>query len=681
MNSRVEIKVVVLGEESAGKETFGKMLFVDNGPKIRVDPLSKLAQLYVEIDPLNFPASTKKITDECQQQNNLIMHQSKISSIKQLRDNNVDPLFYRYTKRIPDLINYDNKENRINKNIMLNFYFIGSNYLDFTKEINDANILIFITDINKSSLTNTDNEMFHYLVNLIKKSNNKKYLLTIVNKCDSLNANGEFDSPVTSESKTFGQIDQTIREYATDGNMHQNMLPPIAISSKYSCIYRQLIHMGLNDIPINDKLFITNMFVVKKENIIKDINRDKNKYLKRSGFIAFRDILADILNTKYRIMVDHNFETEIQAVEEKILELNNKSITEIKTLRTKANRLAKIFKKDYQTEIINLVRKILNNMLLSAKPNLYIVDYLKEMYEDDVIILPEICATREKIYLILIEKTGQKLYNNDLTSEIFLPTKVYPMFSDLHDGVLTQSNQKINCSENSSKHISQLATHICELYSFKARQLLYTDLELLFSTYFVEQESLKLIIMLSEIQSMLRFETYKNYLTQIWLTKLMVANQYINNSHNNNCINTVIAYCKSLKYSILNTKCKKYDYLFSNICDICTSLTLKIDIASQLTYISENINDIIDFKTCKLIELDNFIIKRLQKTNYQSMIKTGVGSDADSDDEDFYDSRYDINNLDNDDMDSGNEEDPISDTLDVNQVKKKTGIKKVLVEV
>ena len=662
MHNRVEIKLVVVGEESSGKETFSHMLFLDNNNKIRTHPfLSKLSELYLEIDPGNFPNSTKKIIEECNEQNNLIMKQKEIINVQNLRNNGIEPLLYRYTKKIIDLIdsNEGEKEN-IDGNIMLNFYFIGNNYLEFTKEINAANIIIFIVDINKSSIDT--NEQFHFLVDKIKNSHNKKYLLTLVNKCDTLNVNGEFDQG-TPGYDIINHINQYIRQCGNRHDMCQNIFPAIAISCKYAFLYRQIIHYNLNDLTMNDQLFITNNLISKKEDILQDIGYDKLKYLKKSGYISFRNILSNILNTKYKLMVDHNFELDIEHAESELVKLkvayddeqlfayddeqnihpvkpklkksDDNLIDNIKQLRNKAKILSKILQIDYQSRVIGLSETLLANMLLVRNPNINMIDYLEEAYRDDVNFSLKICATREKICVKITENISKKLYSGQLNSYTFLPSKVYAMFSEIYDSLAVQKSKDKN-NFLYQNHVIKLATHICELYSTNARKLLKKNenqIELLFDTYFSELESLKISAMLNEIQSMMKFETYKNYLIQIWLTKIMVADKYIKTLDNEEKnIRTITEYCKSLKYHLSNTNCKKYEYLFANIHDICNSLTLKINISDQLQYISSNINDIINFKMNNLIDLDNFIIKRINKNNYQGLIMDDVDSNADSDD-------------------------------------------------
>src|SRR5271154_1988604 len=107
MHSRIEIKIAVLGEPNAGRETFNKMMFLSDTGKVRIDPLSKLAEMYMEIDPVNFKIGSNKIKHECDEHNNQILKLKEINSLDSLRKNNLQPMFYRHIPRIIGLFTYD----------------------------------------------------------------------------------------------------------------------------------------------------------------------------------------------------------------------------------------------------------------------------------------------------------------------------------------------------------------------------------------------------------------------------------------------------------------------------------------------------------------------------------------------------------------------------------------------
>lgn len=719
MNNRIEIKIAILGEEGSGKEMFAKMLFLENNSKIRVDPLSKLSEMYLEIDMINFQNTSKKIMEECKQHNNLIMQQNEIKEVANLRNTNIPPLFYKHTQRIRDLIDYSKKNNRINKNILLTFYSIGNNFNDFDEEINNANILIYLVDVNKQFDTNS--KLFQKISQIIIQSNNKKYLLTVVNKCDTLNQNGEFD-PLTNGHKIISSIDQLIQENMSKENLYQNSFhcAPIAISCKYAHIYRRIQHTELTDISPEAKTFISNMFGIKKENIFKDIEKNHHKYLKRSGYVCFKNILSDILNQNYKSMIDYNFDVQLGKIQQlsetcqddfilsehnEEISTNNLFITELQSIREKANRLQKIFKQDYHQVITELLKKILDGVFKSDNPQLSVVDRIKEIYVDNKVIINQIDSIQEQIRLKVVQNIYKKLYATELLElpeeieqneqneqnersdqisefeqingfeeidssyqnnqfeEIFLPSKVHILFDKLYNAYLSR------------EELTKLTSHICELYSTKAKILLKTDsnLELLYRSYFTDDESLKIMSMLNEIMVVRNFDTFKIELIQIMITKLMIAEKIIDRKDYfpKISVEKIITYCKSLRHFLSDNVYKKYDYLFNNISDVCTNIIFKMNSSLQSSYISNNINFILNYKPDKIIVLDKFIIKIIKKTNYNATIATDANdSNQDSDididiyeneptnSEDGSDDGTDNNNGDDGDL-SNDETDPI----------------------
>jgi hypothetical protein len=633
MNNRIEIKIVVVGEADSGKETFAKMLFLDNVSKNRIDPLSKLSEMYIEIDPLNFQTTSKKIIEECDKNNNLIMQQNEISNIRQLRDAGIEPLFYKHIKRIRDLINYNNKgisqeiHIHMNKNIFLTFYFIGNNYLEFEKEINCANIMIYITDIMKFQ---NKSMLFDYLVGIIGKSGNEKYMLTLINKSDILNSNDKYNILDIFNQK-IKEILTLNAETTNEHNIHQYMLLPIVLTFKYAHIYRQITHKNNIDICPSDKIFISDTFMVKKENIFKDIQQNELKYLRHSGFIAFNDLLSDILNTKSKSMVDHNFKRDLEFLEELFSVSRHEFLLGFITLRNKANNLGKIFKKDYHSNIIKLSIKCLKKISLLSDPEIDIIDKIKEYYGND----KNLKAQIDIVYGKIITSVTERLYRTDITEDIFLPSKIHIFFDKICD----------LCPPK--EEIKKLSVHICELYSIKARQILLStqpNVDLLFSTYFSPIESTKMMSMFNEIKSMISFEVFKTYLLQILLTKLMVAEKCINYDNNKEITDKIITYCRSIKYYLLNNSNKQYHFLFNNICDICTNMLYRLNGFYQILHISENIDFITNFRPDQIIKFDKFIIKTIKKNSYQSSIADDGNDSNEDSDTDIYDDNHNNEN-------------------------------------
>lgn len=647
MNQRIDIKIAIVGQEGSGKETFSKMLFLDNTPKNVTNHSSTLSEVIMEIDMEHFKNTSKKIIDKCKSHNNLIAQRTEIKNIQTFRENNIEPLIYAHTKRIRDLINYTAQTTHMNKNILLTFYIIGNNYLEFQTEIESANILIHIVDINKP-FTN-DNLLYKYLVNIINKSNHKKYLLTLINKCDTLNQNGEFVLQ-SNEHNIVNGIDQIIRKNANELDIVQNMLHPIVMTCKYASIYRQIMHLGISDINPNDKLLIANMFSVKKDSVVRDIQKNSNKYLQQSGYIAFRDVLSHILNTKYKSMIDDNYNNEVKKMDNFLSNpLDNskiilpEKICILNVVHDKASRLEKIFKTTYQegvkyfiskflnniidTESKTVIQEPLNNSIQQEETELAIIEVIQEIYNDNNEFKQLIEKVSTQIQNKIVKNIVGKLYEDILTENTLLPSKVHEIFDKLCE------------SHTSKEEIKKLSTYICELYSTKIRNGMESiNPNLLFKTYFSSAESMKLLSMLNELTSMINFDKYKMYLIQILLTKLMVVEKCIEHKDQmeKNDINKLITYCRSLKHYLSDNIYKKYDFFFGNISDICTNLLLKLDATSQLIYVSENIDFVLDFKPDRVINLDKFIIKTIKKTTYKSLVADDEEDSNDDSDVDIY---------------------------------------------
>lgn len=608
MNERIDIKIAILG---CGKETFARMLFLENWTKNRLEPLSKLSEVFLEIDPVNFQNSSKKIIEICRWHNNMLMGQNEIKNIQDLRNKSILPYFYRYTRRTRDLINY-NSDNYLNKNILLTFYFIGNNYEEFEKEISDANIIIYLVNVEKPIQEN--DKLLNYLVKMVKNSENKKYLLTLVNKCDNMNVDGTCEMN-SAQQGVIDQIGQIISKKANEESIHSNILPVIPISSKYGYFYRQIFYGNIIEIPKEDKNIISKIFNIRMENIAHDIQRNNAKYFKQCGWITFRNILADILNTKYRSMVDHNLATEIRNLDE--LPVSVKLINEIKNIRFKAEKMEKIFKKEYGIMVKMVIQKILARMQPMPE-TIDIINQINDIYRADPTIVKQIDHLKQIFHKKMTDDICKQLYQEKITKENFLPSRIYVMFNKLCD------------IQPPKEETSRLVSHICELYGNKIRVLMESseNVDWLYDCYFNENEIYKLTSMFSELVSKVNFDQFKIYLIQILLTKLYLAEKCIKyNKEQDNIVN----YCRSLRYYLENNITKKYHYLFNLIIDFCSKMIF-VGCDNNLKYISENINDIINFKPDQIIHLEKFIIKLIGKKSYNALIAIDANDSCDDSD-------------------------------------------------
>lgn len=157
MNSRISINIAIIAPS-----TFAQLLFPD--ATFTFNTASNLGTLYMEIDPTEFPIGTKKVTDECSNQNNLI---ANLTTVSQIRSIGIAPFIYKPVNRVQKLIDFNSANCYINKNILLNFYMMNT-YTDFAQEINNANIIC---------VDSPDVSLLENLLDIIKVAAGKKYLI------------------------------------------------------------------------------------------------------------------------------------------------------------------------------------------------------------------------------------------------------------------------------------------------------------------------------------------------------------------------------------------------------------------------------------------------------------------------------------------------------------------------
>lgn len=617
MNNRIEIKIAVVGEPGSGKETFCRMLFLDNNPKIRVDPLGNLGEIYMEIDPVNIKNNSKKIVEECKERTEYILKQNDIKDLDKLRNIGYDPFFYKYTNRVRGLVNSHEKSQHININVLVTYYFIGNNYEKFSKELDAANMIIYLVDVNNY---NPESRLFGYIINLVKNSKEQKYMMTLVNKCDDINQSEEYDVN-NSKHQIIAKIEGKIKTTAEQFGIQHLLSPAIPISCKYATIFRQINYGIPAEFSKEDKIFISNLLTVKKERLEKHIFRNNDRYLKRTGFTKFRDNFINVLSGKYKIMLENNLNNELDNLKTMPQEDTKKFVASLSAAKNRAEKLTKILRKDFEKKASDVVTELIHKIIYSPEPNMNLIEELKKFYYDDEEIIKVIDAMKNQMYEKFISSITKKLYSEQLTQDIFIPSKVHKIFDELYSTSLSK-NETIT-----------LATHICELYGKKARTLMGTNINLLYETYFDVQECKKIMSMLNEIKSIIKFDDYKLYLIQILITKMMVGQKYVEDMHceEKEIPQNIISYFKSLKYYLSQQKNSNFIHLFGNLRNVCEFVIFNYDKELYLEYIANNIQEMISFEFEGMIEIDKFIIKMIKKINYHAAIKEEIDSDGDSD--------------------------------------------------
>lgn len=604
MNNRIDIKIAVVGDRQAGKETFCKMLLLDAANKIRLNPLSDLGEIYMEVDRDNFKNSTKNIIKECTQHNNIIMKQTQIANIDDLRKNNIDPFFYRTSPRIMGLVN-DNEPGRINRNVLLTFYFIGNNYRSFMTEITNANIIIYITDTNKKF--DPGNELFGALLNIIKLSNGNKYLIPILNKTDN-------EKSMETATNNF----KIIYEIAAKNNL-LNISEPVYLSAKYAAILRMLFYK----IPVQTG-DISQIYGM--DNPSQDLHKRSDYYFDKCGYNSFRKTFMHILNKNYLNMIRVNITNELEKLEKLIDNCDNFMMI-FDSLKNRTEKLDKIFKTDYQHFVMQYIKNIFDKITAMTNPNINIIDTVSGRYENNQQIINMVREAKTTIRDKFIDSMISK-NNVAIQVESFMPSNLSKIF----DQIIAVYPPK--------QQMEKVVKYICEMYGTNIRDLLMKydrdTVNMLYNAYFTDKEAMSMMSMLNEIKCLIDYDAYKNYIIKILLAKVEIAEYIANNQtyFSPQTVETIVSYCKCLRFCIADNIYHKYDFLFMNITDVCSRVILTLNRVSNARYLSDNLDSILNFQPDKIVNLDKFIIKMIKKTNYQAVIaeddiNTGEDSDVD----------------------------------------------------
>jgi hypothetical protein len=481
MNNRIDIRIAILADTYTDIMLFKKMLFLLNDTNITPN------EMYMEIDIVNLKGGSKKIIEECKQHNQIDIP---------------DKILYKNIPRIRGLIDYTSKENTINKNVLLTFYFFGINWKKFHAEISSANMFFYIINTAAQSIPASD--LFTYVSTLVQESSSK-YLLKIINQDNQSQGNNNEENIPQSESL-------------------------ISMSFNYSYLVRQIIY---NQSRQNDNVRLNK----------DDVIANKEKYLKQCGFLNFRNIFLHTLSTNYKSMLDANFESSVRTLDELFIKSPDEFILKLALIINKAGKLTKIFKPTSYLDSIAKALGILLDKYTMDQFDPLILKSIKKICTDPLLVA-KIDQMENNYDKNLIQCYTSKLYSN---KELFLPTEVFAIFDKLINLSITKND------------LATLIKFICDLYSETARTLLIgkSNETMLYNSYFTNTEVKKLVTMLNHIKEMIDFDVYKIHLIQILLTKLMIGEKLIADDM---YIGKIIEYNQSLKHYLSDNANKKYDY-------------------------------------------------------------------------------------------------------------------------
>lgn len=548
MSTRKEIKIVIIGENNSGKELFCRALLLHDNPKIKFDGLSKLASLYLETDKTR--ENTKNIVSFCKKQNDEIMIQPQILSIKSLRDKNILPfLHYSFPRNI-----------LISEDIYLNYLLVGQNYMDYEKEIKESDIIFYIFDINK---TTTSSTLLNYLLDIIKQSKGRKYLLPIANKADDLSNSGETKLG-TTEHINISKMNNIIQTFAKENNLNNNLFLCIPISAKLINTYR------------------------------REKNDPTSSRLKQSGFTAIKKFIVNIIGGQSEIILWNQVQSKIEALTN--LNSPDNFTEQLIEIRNNINNIPSKYINSFNKNISDVLEIFLLNTKVNNLSDLSFVKKIEKKFHDDILLRSTI--DKSDIKKKFSENAIEKMLSENIHYKDISPSKNLVFLKEI------LSHEKKYFSEK----IEQLMLHLCNLYSFKIVEFFQNshDYEFYYSIYFEELESTSFITILSYIQKNISPDKYYNYFIKIMLAKLKFVHKIGNSGTiSSDCKDTLLNYLQTVIYYLSD----RNDYLCSILCDaydrVYTSL---FDCASRLNYLLHDINDYHKFIPSEHANMEKYIL-------------------------------------------------------------------------
>jgi hypothetical protein len=607
MNTRVDIQITIVGEKHSGRDTFSKMLFLNNDTKIKIEPISLLGEVYLEIDPENFKISSEKITQECLQQKSIIMGQKNLKSVKDLRDKDIKPIFYKTTHRIKDFIDPNSTE-RVNKNVLLSFYCFGDNYIAFDEEIKSSNVIIYITD---ETYDPTDSKLLQYIFDIVKNSETPKYILPIINKID--NTTHQNKSAICS---LISKFDNHIEKHKQFKHEKSNIMSPICLSSNISYILRKII---INNDPLTSeerKILTDNDSKKEKLVIPKDIIKDKEKYLKESGYLLFRKTLINLLYMEHKHMIGYNILNFISDIKNKYMDNCELFIKYINSVKSKNDKYNAIFKHSYESNIVELLKSFFEKDTSNRFIDLDMYDQITCIFKDPSI-RKTINVYKNKANQTNIDIKMQELYKPMTTLDDILPTKIF----DIYNKIL-QTRIPGEKTIEIKKHIINIYTNqIIDIIS-NTQINIVAHQHILYRIFWDKKEVEKLIKMLSDGSS---YTEYSESLIKIWIAKIRSAIILLYN--NSDKQHELIAYLYAIKHMING---RNIDNKIYNIAiNICDNFLAKhnFDYDHQLSYLSNNVLLFDKTNDNGIFDLDNHIFSH----NMRSIQFNNMSDDDDSD--------------------------------------------------
>ncbi len=281
MNNRIEINIIIVSDCLQSRNAMANLLLLKYIKSFPEDFIIEPSQVFMEIDMLNFPNTSKLCQDECSSHNKNISQQRKLCC---------KPIFYNCIERVNLTDTGSITEPNMNKNILLTFYFLSNNYKIFDDEFSKANIIIYV-----GNLSFENNELYKHVSKIVDDSNGKKYLLLVSN--DNQKIETSTNTPVTV------LMPSDYSDFCANKDKYLKAKGFITLKHMLASI---LNHQYKNIIDDNIKKDLDKMRSYIKSNpdkFITDFEKTRNKtskldkIFKKNYTSVFDDMVEDFLET------------------------------------------------------------------------------------------------------------------------------------------------------------------------------------------------------------------------------------------------------------------------------------------------------------------------------------------------------------------------------------------------
>lgn len=390
------INICLVGCVSAGKSTILNAFFGQDYAQCKIKRTTMMPNKFIETNNVHEINSFDSINQTIFKVNKQIYEQTQIGTQLSLSDYGTELTFF-----------VGSMEMNVNNKLKICVYDIpGLNdartkdvYYNYLKtNFHKFNIILFVVDIKNGLNTSDEMDILNFLSDNIdkhkKESNKNISLLTVVNKADDMQLNGDNLEVLGELGEMFEQTSNTIKQVFTKIEMQSNLVGCIPICGLDAHLYRMIKKFkDINKLTDENILRIgINEEGSKFRKYTKDAQRSKvqaklldtefvDDMIKLSGFSQIENALNDFIMVNGKTMVRENTFYEYDKLPKMTLD------NMIDNLKSRVKLLLPLFDINddtYSSEMSKVVKQM-NTLIYGHINRTTHVNTIKEFYDNSFI--------------------------------------------------------------------------------------------------------------------------------------------------------------------------------------------------------------------------------------------------------------------------------------------------------